>query len=198
MDSAEVLRRDTKHPARAFSGAAALCLVLLFFPGIVGGQEIRDSSLEEQKGALFEQRRDPSNGRDGWFAFKADSLEYKSDWGYADAELLSGGNRMRITLLSSPVASDFYPVLRIIVLSKIKAVDELLGKELKIQRVRLRLNPEMERDISGRGAGIVILDARQEVWLEGRYEFELDGGKVIGAFRARFHPALPAADSEKQ
>lgn len=197
LGSTEVLSEKRHCCEPALSRAMVVLLALLFLPGIASRQESDDSALDEEKGELFEQRRDPSNGIHGWFAFEADSREYRSEWGYADTELLPGGNRMRLTLLSSPVASDFYPVLRIIVLSKTKTVDELLGQELKIQRVRIRLNPETERNISGRGAGTVILDAREEGWLEGRYEFELDNAKVRGTFRARFHPSLPTTDADK-
>jgi len=91
------------------------------------------------------------------------------------------------TLLSSPVGSEQYPNLRLIIQLKPKPLGEYLGEALRLQRARLRLNPESERLEAGRGSGEVVIEKLYDGWLEGRFKFLLDGENVSGTFKVRFH-----------
>jgi hypothetical protein len=171
--------------SQALFSAGLMIILLATMPPMALCQE--DDETEEDQGVFAAQRSDTAMGKGGWFEFTIDGDEYRSEWGYADADLMQGGKRIKITLLSSPLGADFYPVLKIIALGKVGPVEELLGQSLRIQRIRLRLNPEEERQITGRGSGTVTLDKLGEGWLEGRYSLEFPGIKVEGNFKARFY-----------
>ena len=142
---------------------------------------------EEKEGVMFALRRDPVNGVGGTFSISISGRELRTEWGYGDTEPLPGSNRTRLTLLSSPVGSEQCPNLRLIIQLKPKPLGEYLGEALRLQRARLRLNPESERLEAGRGSGEVVIEKLYDGWLEGRFKFLLDGENVSGTFKVRFH-----------
>jgi hypothetical protein len=160
-----------------------------------GGQPVevvQDNSEPSGMGSVFkDMRRDETLGEGGWFKFTLGTIEYPTEWGYADVHENVGANGFRIILLNNPVGSGSFPALRIVIFTDTAEIASLQGTTLADQNIMLKMEKKKGRGLEGKVA--ITFSQVGEGWIEGSFTGNIDvegqSQPIQGSFKA--HLNLP-------
>ena len=170
-------------------GLAAAVAVII---ASCGGEEPEVVTGEEASGlgtVFKDMRRNTELGEGGWFKFTFESVEYPTEWGYADFHPTSAQVKSRLVLLNNPIGGDQFPLLRLVVFSQVANAADLLGQTLEDQMISLKMEKKKGKGLEGTAS--VTFTAVDESWLEGNFSGSVVGDgetkEVTGSFKVRLN-----------
>lgn len=172
-----------------FIGLAAA--IALLITGC-GGEEPEIITEDDTSGlgtVFKDMRRNVELGEGGWFKFTYESVEYPTEWGYADFHPTSAKVKSRLVLLNNPIGGSSFPLLRLVVFSQVASAADLLGQTLEDQMISLKM--EKKKGKGYEGSATVTFTTVDESWLEGEFSgtVNADGEtkEVTGSFKVRLN-----------
>ncbi len=158
-----------------------------------GGQEpeIITTSDTPGLGSVYKKmRRDAELGVGGWFKFTIDSVEYPTEWGYADFHPSANEAGSRLVLLNNAVGGGGFPLLRIVAFADISAPAQLQGQTLRQQSLILKMEKK-KKSKGWTGSVDVTFDSIEGDWIEGSFTGSVSPAgeekEILGSFKVRLN-----------
>jgi len=169
-----------------------LAVLVLTLAGCGGGEEpqVVTGSESPGLGSVFkEMRRDVSLGEGGWFKFTIGSVEYPTEWGYADFHASSLESGSRLVLLNNPIGRGQFPLLRLVIFAGVSDPTELEGQTVEKQMLVLKMEKKKGKGLDGSAS--VTFTAVDEKWVEGSFSGSIEQQgqtlEIEGSFKARLN-----------